>query len=102
MHLLRYLFFIFENYYFLVEAVHIPRKMNMQADALSRNCVSSFFQMTPGATRQTVQVPGEALELLVQDKPDLTSVNWTVVFPGLAPAIQKAYQAGKKRYLDFY
>ena len=49
MHLLRFLFFISEHYQFLVDAVHISGKENMQADALSRSLVSSFFQMVPGA-----------------------------------------------------
>ena len=80
MHLLRSLFFISENYQFLVDAVHISGKENVQADALSRNLVSSFFQMVPGAVRQSVQIPREALQLLVEDQPDWTSQHWTKLF----------------------
>ena len=52
----------------------------MQADALSRNCVPSFLQMTPGATQQAVPIPGRALKLLVEKQLDWTSVNWTELF----------------------
>ena len=54
MHLLRFLFFTSEHYQFLVDAVHISGKENMQADALSCKLVSSFFQMVPGAVQQSV------------------------------------------------
>ena len=80
MHLLRCLFFISEHHQFLVEAVHIPGKDNRQADALSRNCVSSFLQMAPAASPQAAQVPGEALQLLVEEQPDWTSLHWTELF----------------------
>ena len=61
MHPLRSLFFIPEHYQFLVDAVNTSGKENVQADALSHNLVSSFFQMVPGAVRQSVQIPREAL-----------------------------------------
>ena len=48
MHLLRSLFFTSEHYQFLVDAVHISGKENVQADALSCYLISSFFQMMPG------------------------------------------------------
>ena len=80
MHLLRSLFFILEYYQFLVDAVHISGKKNMQADTLSRNLVSSFFQMVLGAVRQSVQIPKKALQLLVEDQPDWTSQHWTELF----------------------
>ena len=59
----------------------------MQADALSRSLVSSFFQMVPGAVRQSVQVPREALRLLVEDQPDWTSQHWTEL---LVPCTRQA------------
>ena len=80
MHLVRSLFFLSEYYQFLVDAVHISGKENVQADALSRNMVSSFFQVVPGAVRQSVQRLKEALRLLVEDQPDWTSQHWTELF----------------------
>ena len=50
MYLLRCMFYISEHYQFIVEGVHIPGIKNMQADALSCNCVPSFLQMTPSST----------------------------------------------------
>jgi len=80
MHLLRSLFFILEYYQFLVDAVHISGKENVQANALTHKLVSSFFQMVPGAVQQSVQVPKEALWLLVEDQPDWTSQHWAELF----------------------
>ena len=77
MHLLRSLFFVSEHHQFIVEAVHIPGKENVQADALSRNCMSSFFQMVAGVDQQPTQITKEALRLLVKEQPDWTFPNWT-------------------------
>jgi len=88
MHLLRSLFFISEHYQFLVDAVHISGKENGQADALSRNLVSSFFQMVPRTVQQSAQVPKEALQLLVEDQPDWTSQHWMELF---AACIRQAW-----------
>ena len=80
MHLLRCLFFISEHHHFLVEAVHLPGKRNIAADALSRNNASQFLQVVPEAQKQPTPVPEQALRLLVVEQPDWMSSSWTELF----------------------
>ena len=76
MHLLRCLFFISEHHHFLVEAVHLLGKMNIAADALSRNNAPYFLQVVP----ETTPLPDQALQLLVVEQPDWMSSSWTELF----------------------
>ena len=80
MHLLRCLFFISEHFKFLVEAVHLPGKLNTSADALSRNYMRQFFQVMPEANPHPTPIPGQALWLLLEEQPDWTWVNWTELY----------------------
>lgn len=80
MHLLRCLFFISEHHHFLVEAVHLPGKLNVAADALSRNNTAQFLQVVPEAQKQPTPVPEQALKLLVVEQPDWMSSSWTELF----------------------
>ena len=80
MHLVRCLFFISEHFRFVVEAVHLPGKLNEVADALSRNYMLQFSQVMPEADPQPTPIPDQALWLLVEEKPDWTSVNWMELF----------------------
>ena len=80
MHLLRCLFFISEHHHFLIEAVHLPGKTNVAADALSRNNNSQFLQVVPEAQERPTPVPDQALQLLVVEQPDWMSSSWTELF----------------------
>ena len=80
MHMLRCLFFISEHHQFLVEAVHVPGKLKQAADAISQNNISHLLQVLPGAQLHPVPIPGQALQMLVEDQPDWTSRNWTELF----------------------
>jgi len=80
MHLVRCLFFTSEHFKFSVEAVHLPGSLNTVADALSRNYMSQFLQVMPEADPQPVPIPGQALWLLIEERPNWTSVNWTELF----------------------
>ena len=80
MHLLRCLFFISEHHHFLVEAVHLPGKVNIAADALSCNNAPHFLQVVPEAQKQPTPLPDQALQLLVVEQPDWMSSSWTELF----------------------
>ena len=60
------------------DKAHLPGKMNILADALSRNEFAYFYSQVPGAHRY--QVPAQVLNLLVLERPDWTSVAWTQLF----------------------
>jgi len=87
MHLVRCLFFISEHFRFVVEAVHLPGKLNEVADALSPNYMLQFSQVMPEADPQPTPIPDQALWLLVKEKPDWTSVNWTELFVACAKQV---------------
>ena len=80
MHLVQCLFFISEHFRFLVEAVYLPGKLNEVADVLSCNYMLQFSQVMPETDLQPTPIPDQALWLLVEEKPDWTSVNWTELF----------------------
>jgi len=80
MHIMRCLFFISEYYHLSLEAVHLPGKNNVAADALSRNNLPLFFQVSPEARPDPSPIPSQALRLLVEEQPDWTSTNWTRLF----------------------
>ena len=71
MHLIRLLVFFASIYYFWFTATHIPGKLNIAADALSRNKLSAFFIQAPQADRQPTPVPPALVSLLSQD------ITWT-------------------------
>ena len=80
MHLLRCLFFISEHHHFMVEAVHLPGKRCIAADALLHNNASQFLQVVPEAQKQPTPVPKQALRLLVVEQPNWMSSSWTQLF----------------------
>ena len=80
MHLIRCLFFISEHFKIQVEAVHCPGKDNIRADALSRNDVDRFLQVSPGADPKAADIPRPLLALLVDRQPDWMLPDWTRLF----------------------
>ena len=105
MHMLCSLFFISEHHHFLVEAVHLPGKLNEAADTISRNNISHLLQVLPGAQQHPIPIPGQALRMLVEDQPDRTSRNWTELFTACTRQAYHHLHKGptwqEKRYLDF-
>ena len=107
MHMLRCLFFISEHHQFLVEAVHMPGKLNQAADAISQNNISHLLQVriTRGSTTpNTYPRPGLAIVSRGSTRLDIPELDRTVhrmYQAGLAPSTQRAYKAGKKKYLEF-
>ena len=63
--------------------------------------VCRLFKMVLSAEQQPVQVTREAVRLLVEISPLRHLRVGQSGFPSVPGATQKAYLAGKKRYLDF-
>jgi len=70
MHLLRSLFFCMATTQVVLEAVHIPGKLNGPADALSRNNLSSFLSQVTYAQEHPAAVLSELIELLLTHHSD--------------------------------
>ena len=78
MHLLRCLLFYAAYFTFHIHSEHIPGIMNVAADALSRNNLSSFSSLVPQTPQ--VQVPQSVSCLLLTQMPNWGSVTWTELF----------------------
>jgi hypothetical protein len=81
MHLLRCLFFFEAEFQFNLVAVHIPGKLNILADNLSRNDASAFFQqVNHTVSHEPTAIPTPLLEMLAVQRPDWTSNAWREMF----------------------
>jgi hypothetical protein len=80
MHLLRCMFFVAAQLDIHVHASHIPGVENVAADALSRNCFSTFLQEVPGAAPQSTSIPQALVDMTVREQPDWTSPRWAQLF----------------------
>lgn len=74
MHLLRCLHFICAYWEIELRVEHIPGKMNVVADAVSRNLLQ--VMESSGLERSPVEVPEELWKLLVAERPDWTQPAW--------------------------
>ena len=77
MHLRRCLSFITAKFNINLFASHVKGKDNGLADALSRNKAVTFFSANPQALPHPSPIPAELLDLLILQKPDWRSPNWT-------------------------
>ena len=80
MHLMRCLFFSRAFWDSDLRAEQVPREENVAADALSRDNLALFFQVSPMATREPVIVPQALIDILVGQCPDWTSPSWVALF----------------------
>lgn len=80
MHLMRCLSFILARWEVSLVCSHIPGVQNGAADALSRNALSSFQRLVPGARVAPTVLPEKLLDCLVRGRPDWTSVDWMALF----------------------
>ena len=87
MHLMRCLFFFVAHYQLVLAPAHIPGKQNEAADHLSRDALSSFFQINPKAKRDPTPLGAELMAALVASQPDWTSETWRSV---LRSSLRKA------------
>ena len=79
MHLMRCLFFFVAHYELVLSPKHIPGKLNEAADNLSRDSLSSFMQLVPGADRNPTSIGEELMAALVTQQPDWTSESWRMI-----------------------
>ena len=80
MHLLRCLFFMAASFNFWYSASHIPGKLNIAADAISRNRESTLFEVMPSINRSPSIIPQMLIQLLAPNGPDWTSQSWARQF----------------------
>ena len=80
MHLLRCMFFVAAHLDIHLHASHVPGVENVAADALSRNCVSTFMQEVPGAEPHPTPIPQALVDMTVREQPDWTSPRWAQLF----------------------
>ena len=76
MHLLRCLFYFEAHYNLHLSASHISGTLNLLADDLSRNHLSSFFLQAPYMARMPVPLPLFAMDLLLDQDLDWSSPAW--------------------------
>jgi len=70
MHMVRCLFFITKHHNMSLEAVHLPGKANVAADALSHNNLPLFLQVYPGVSLDPSPIPPQVLKVLVEEQPE--------------------------------
>ena len=79
MHLMRCLFFFVAHFQLVLAPAHIPGKQNVAADHLSRDALSSFLQLMPGAKADPTPLAADLMAALVTNQPDWTSEDWRSV-----------------------
>ena len=84
MHLMRSLFFFTARYSVALRAEHLPGRLNVAADALSRDNLPLFFQQVPAAQRAPAQIPKALMDVLLLNQPDWTSTNWRSLFSSIS------------------
>ena len=76
MHLLRCLWLVSAIYQFDLHAAHIPGKLNLAADALSRNNLPLFLSLFPQAGWSQTHVPPRWVEMVLIQNRDWMSPSW--------------------------
>ena len=74
-HMLRCLFFLEAKYDILLTARHVPGVENGAADAISRNRLEVFFDLTPQAQRRACPVPQDLIGHMMRQE-QWTSDDW--------------------------
>ena len=79
MHHLRCLFLIAAHFEFILKAAHIPGKLNVAADTISRNNLPLFHSQVPEANTlpSTIQA---VVSLVIHQQPDWLSQSWSQLF----------------------
>ena len=77
MRLIRCLFFVEASYNFRLTATHLPGRMNIAADYLSRNMMSEFFHLFPQVHPVAVTIPPGVSNLLLDLNMDWPSPSWS-------------------------
>ena len=87
MHLLRSAFFFMARDGYCIRAVHVAGRLNVAADALSRDNLPLFFAQVPRAHPHPSKIPDELYQLLVHERPDWTSQSWRDRFSSSLPKV---------------
>ena len=87
MHLMRCLFFFMARFHFFLMSEHIPGKLNVAADSLSRDKLPLFFQQVPTASQTATVVPEELCQVLIHQQPDWTSLIWRDLFSSISQKV---------------
>ena len=82
-HLLRCLFFFEAHHQFEHRAQHIAGRLNVAADALSRNRTSDFFHLFPQAPSEPSPVIRAVHELILDSSLTWTSPRWKSLFASI-------------------
>ena len=82
--MLRCIFFICAKFAISLTAEQLPRCLNGAADALSRGDMASFIRVVPYAAASSDCIPAVLLEVLIQQRPNWLSTEWSVAFQGLS------------------
>ena len=77
MHLMRCLCFIAAKFNFVFSSSHICGRANILADALSCNKRSVFLSLNSQVNPKPTSIPLALKELLINQRPDWTSPDWT-------------------------
>ena len=83
MHLARALFLLGAAFKFTFRATHIVGVCNRAADALSRNNVPLFLQISQQATPLLYPIPNYLYRALILSVPDWLSLNWRSLFSSI-------------------
>ena len=97
MHLMRCLFFFMARNEHTLVATHVEGKLNVAADALSRNRLSVFRQQVPTADAEPARIPPELQELLVTNRPDWTSPEWKKLWMSFSQKVWRRQPSGPTR-----
>ena len=84
MHLIRCLHFFSAKHNITLKASHIVGRLNVAADALSRDKLSLFLHSNPQAAREASQIPAPLVDMLIRQRPDWTSSSWRTMFVSLS------------------
>ena len=103
MHLMRCLFFFQAVFSLSLHAVHLPGKINVAADCLSRDNLPQFFQQVPTAPDSTSRGASQrsdppSTRLDIQAVEDLVRFYFN---KGLALSSQRTYKSAQERYGSF-
>ena len=80
MHLLRCMFFVVAQLDIQIHLTLLPGVENIAADSLSRNRISDFLQVVPGADRLPATIPQPLIDMFVTEQPDWMSHRWAQLF----------------------
>ena len=87
MHLMRCLFLFTACHQLVLLPKHLPAKENVAADHLSRDALSRFLQLMPGARTEPTVLPEKLMEALVSQRIDWTSASWRDVLRSSLPMV---------------